>query len=274
MRGLITGMCLVYFCGTSETTQINRVAAPGTGRSQGKVSILHVPAPVLQNLIVCNGYAWSEPIDIFHTRMSQKLTANRPLPYKECREMLVPLHEHDQLEFHTHQVSVGIFHVRGILHKNLSLLLIPHRRHHTLKASFASHAFADLPSAQIAVIDVYNGRDHSSVQIMDDEGSAKNEKNTPRSEKLRFNSAVAVTPGRYKVMLTSTNSGNITSGRLSVPKMSKCVAVRMGDEDHVNKTGYPAELVLFQQASTFSSATRVLFGLLPAMIVLTSTLVD
>lgn len=186
--------------------------------------------------------------------------------------MLISLHEHDRLEFRMHQMPVGIFQTRGVSQKNMSLLLVPHRRNHTLKASFASHAFADLHSAQIAVVDVYSGKDQSRVQIMDDDDAlGKKTVNKARSEKLPFNSAVAVNPGQYKVMLTSVESGKMISARLSVPKMSKCVAVRMGDETRINKTSFPAELVLFHQASTFSSATKVLSGLLHVVVILAST---
>merc|ERR1719247_1475167 len=122
-----------------------------------------------------------------------QLTDSAALRYKECREFNTELSEGDQLDFKAGNLDVGTFYATGMPKSSSSLLLIPHRRDsRSVAISFESHAFADLQSPQIAVVDAYKGKGEGGVKIMD---LVPQDTQTPAVEEmLKFSSVVAVNP--------------------------------------------------------------------------------
>jgi len=237
-----------------------RTKALSGGASSGRSTkkILKQPE-VEQQLVICNAYASPSFLDIDHVQTLDRLTGNAPLRYKECREFTMPLAEGDQLDFKAGNLDVGTFYATGLPKSSASLLLIPHRRDsHSVAISFESHAFADLQSPQIAVVDAYRGGNgEGSVKISDmlPEGSAIQ----PVEEMLKFSSVVAVNPGNYKVMLTggasdtnSTDADPSTHVPLLVQNQAKYVVMRVGTDSTTGKgeKPYPQELVVFPQSGS------------------------
>merc|ERR1719379_2753181 len=64
-------------------------------------------APSTFKLRVCNGFTWTAPIEMKRTK--EMLAAPAIIPYKECRDYLMPLLEGDELDFRAGDLEVGTF---------------------------------------------------------------------------------------------------------------------------------------------------------------------
>merc|ERR1719253_468173 len=96
------------------------------------------------------------------------LTQDKPLAYKECNEFTLPLMEGNRLDFRSGGHDVGTFHATSMPKVTSSLLLIPRQREGSLRSlAFESHAFADVKSPQIAVVDAYRGNETNLVNLME-----------------------------------------------------------------------------------------------------------
>lgn len=212
---------------------------------------------VEQSLVICNAFAYKKPLDVTRVRSALRLTADVPVHYKECRELKMPLKEGDQLEFKAGELSVGTFFATGLPKTSSSLMLIPHRKSlNSLNLAFDSHAFSELQSPQIAVVDAYSGTEAGHIQIMDvakphkDATEAKSQLAMfQRVEDLRFNSVIALNPGEYKVALVGSGGETTAdSAPLRVAGKTKYVVMRVGADRGVGKiAGFPQELVVFPQ---------------------------
>lgn len=198
---------------------------------------------VQQHLIVCNAYDSSSPLEILHEDQQVLLTRGKPLAYKECSEFMLPLMEGDRLDFKSNGQEVGIFHATSMPKVATSLLLIPHRRKTLTKSmAFQSHAFADLQSPQIAVVDVYRGKETGAVNLIESpEGHEE-----PLTEELSFSSVVAVNPGKYKIALKGSQAA--APQELEADDKAKYVAMRIGGGTQ-NGVALPQELVIFKSFS-------------------------
>lgn len=227
----------------------NKALTAGAG--SGRHTIVVKQPDIDQHLVICNAYASPSSLDVFHVQSLDRLTGSAPLKYKECREFPSHLAEGDQLDFKAGNLDVGTFYATGLPTSSASLLLVPHRRDsHTVAIIFESHAFADLRSPQIAVVDAYKGKEaQSGVEISDvlPQGSAIE----PVEETLKFSSVVAVNPGNYKVALTG--GSNSTLGvPLLVQNQAKYVVMRVGVDSATDSKGanpYPQELIVFPSSA-------------------------
>lgn len=239
----------------SEASLRMKAHAEAAGSSHHK-KILKQPE-VEQTLVICNAYASPSDLDIYHVQTLDRITASRPLKYKECREFVLSLAEGDQLDFKSGNLDVGTFYATGMPKSSSSLLLIPHRRDsRSVAISFESHAFADLQSPQIAVVDAYRGKGKGAVKIMDElpEGS----KAIPVEELLKFSSVVAVSPGSYKVVLkdAANSTSTATASRsLLAENEAKYVVMRVGTESTTSSgdQAFPQELIVFPSGSLSAS---------------------
>eukprot|EP00418_Pyrodinium_bahamense_P075247 CAMPEP_0179064738 /NCGR_PEP_ID=MMETSP0796-20121207/28099_1 /TAXON_ID=73915 /ORGANISM="Pyrodinium bahamense, Strain pbaha01" /LENGTH=270 /DNA_ID=CAMNT_0020761687 /DNA_START=185 /DNA_END=994 /DNA_ORIENTATION=+ len=221
-----------------------------------------------QILIICNAYAYPMALDVFNANTQQKLTQTGPLEYKACSDYRMPMQEGDRLDFKAGDVSVGIFRATGIPKSRASLLLIPHRRDpNSLTVAFESHAFADIRSPQIAVVDTYSGKEVGKVKIMDDDSEAANKRKEDMSkqhrvEELRFNSVVALGAGKYQVLLQGVDKKDIVTMPLQVSdQQAKYVVMRTGVQAGSTGTlgqnySFPQELVLYEQRNLGFWAAR------------------
>lgn len=219
-------------------------AQPQQGGHQRSITKLTQAVEVEHQLVVCNAYASAKPLSIVLVRTGQKLTQDKPMKYKQCEDLTVPLNEGDQLDFKAGALEIGTFFATGLPKTSTSLLLVPHRKSpHSVGVTFESHAFADVKSPQIAVIDAYHGKSGNqagAVRLV--ENMAQSAPQTPTEEDLKFNSVVAVNPGRYDVSIT----GNVASLPLNAVGADKYVIMRLGNEvEGTEGVQFPQELVVF-----------------------------
>lgn len=200
-----------------------------------------IAAPTVeQRLVICNAYASPKALDV--TRVSTRENVLSGLAYKQCKDIALPLEEGEQLDFKANGLDVGTFYATGLPKASASLLLIPHRRTpHAVGLSFESHAFSDVQAPQVAVIDAYRGKQKDSavkirVAAEDDKVPA-----TPVEERLKFNSVIALNPGKYEVSLDGTGK-NATRLALNAMGATKHVVMRIGID---GASPYPQELLVF-----------------------------
>jgi len=205
-----------------------------SGNSLGFVKALEFK----HRLRVCNAYPYAGALELFRGK-SEKMT-ERSLPYKSCEDFKAQLKAGDKLEFKVGDANAGTFSVSDLPNNDAVLFLVIYR-HDTLSTavSFESHVFANLLNAQIAVIDTYKGQAKSTLSIADQE-SAK----TARSEDLRYDSVVAVNPGLYEAVLTSTDGQVKSKAELVALNRESYVLLRVGIEAQAGES-YPQELVAF-----------------------------
>jgi len=222
---------------------------------------------VQHKLMVCNAYASPDSLEIVKVKTRQVLTGPDPLDYKQCKDFSLLLEEGEQLDFKAGGLDVGTFFATGLPKSAASLLLIPHRKSpRSVGCSFESHAFADVQSPQIAVIDAYRGKSANktaSVKITENvAASGDKAAEPPVEEELKFNSVVAVNPGRYQIALTGTDGKASGGAPLNADGATKFVVMRLGADDELLSNGafrrYPQELVVFPK----NGAIRIGFTLL------------
>lgn len=259
-------------------TGVGAVASPSGLRNQGQAegetghrhSLLASTPTVHQQMMICNAYASPKMLDIMLVRTRQSITDGSPLAYKQCKDFSLPLQEGDQLDFKAGSLEVGSFYATGLPKSAASLLLVPHRRSpHSVGMSFDSHAFAELESPQIAVVDAYNGKadkGFGSVKISESLGG---EAGTELAEEdLKFNTVVAVNPGKYDISLGGVGTAMVP---LHAGGKGKYVVLKVGAEDGAKNGGhFPQELVVFPSSAMRLSITLV--AVLACFLGLTSTL--
>jgi len=252
--------------------------ASRNGQQHLRIANQIVLPPVLNHsLLVCNGYAFKEPLSVIDVQTASELT-HSPIPYKSCQSIVHPLQNGDRLDFKTNRMSVGTFEASGLPRQAASLLLIPCRRSaNSLAASFQSHVFSELQNAQVAVIDAYRGASHAVVEIMDSPLEAPKAEGQetpaePRVEELRYNNIVALSPGNYKIGLAGQEAQNANAAftQLKVLDGAKYVVMRVGADDG-HKDGpsrsYPQELIVFTQSLGLPLRPGLLYFLLAALAV-------
>jgi len=194
-------------------------------------------------LRICNAYPYATAMDVYRGK-SAKLTAESPMPYKSCRDFLSPLKAGDKLEFRVGDANAGTFSVMDLPNNDAVLFLVIHR-HDTLSTavSFDSHVFANLLNAQVAIIDTYKGTAKAMPLITDARGTGKHS----RTEKLRFDSVVAVNPGVYEVELDGEDGRPSAKRQLVALNRESYVVLRTGVEAQQGES-YPQELVVFPES--------------------------
>lgn len=181
-----------------------------------------VVATPQQQLRTCNAYPYEAAIDIF--RGKEKLTTDKQLPYRQCRDFDVSLKENDKLDFKIGNVTTGTFSVSELPQSNALLLLVIYRHDvESTAVSFESHMFmADEPNPQVAVIDTFLGT--TAFRPIIYSGNL--------SETLRFGRVISLSPGDYAIHLQ--NDANATQD--VVP-----VRARKGDKYVVLRSGIQAQ---------------------------------
>jgi len=196
-------------------------------------------------LRVCNAFPFSEALEVSRGE-SERLTGRLPMKYKECRDFSGDLKVGDKLDFKIGDASTGTFSVTDLPSNDAVLLLVVHR-HDTIGTSvaFDSHVFANLKSAQVAVIDAYKGAAKSVPRIADDVAPA--DCNVTRAEELRYNSLVAVSPGIYQVALTGSKGETEARSRFVALDHESYTILRTGAESAEGQS-FPQELVVYPRS--------------------------
>jgi len=205
-------------------------------------------------LRVCNAYPYNQGFDILRGK-DEKLT-EASLAYKSCVDFKVSLKSGDKIRFEAGGTSAGTFSIQDLPNNDAIMLLVVYRHDvESTAVSFESHVYANLLNAQIAVIDTYKGSKKSTVRIEDHSDSK-----TSRSEELRYNSVVAVNPGKYECILVDAtgNSKPAHAAELVALNRESYVVLRVGVESKTEGS-YSEELVVYPQSNpdNLSSASSM-----------------
>ena len=212
-----------------------------------------------RRLRVCNAYPYPTALDIFNG--ATQLTKDDSMAYKTCRDFETQLTPGDKLVFKVGNANAGTFTVSDLPNNDAVLLLIIYR-HDTLSTavSFESHVYANLLNAQVAIVDTFKGPEKAKLKI-EDHGDAK----TSRSEELRFDSVVAVNPGKYDAVLETPEGEAVSSSKFVALNRESYVILRTGVKAQQGSS-YDQEIVVFPQSdeSLLGGAVQRALGLLVA----------
>jgi len=196
-------------------------------------AIIDVPG-YAHRLRVCNAYTGSVPVEMVlqqgvkDTRKEINLTKAGALPYKSCRDFpSEQLYRGDSVEFKFAGEHLASFAVSALPRRRALLLLVLHRKPQSPSmAAFTSHIFADVPHAQVAILDMYQGKAKSQILIEDLQDTKGG-----RKEKLAYDSVVAINGGKYKCVLSGSSKGKEKEAPLLAHGSGSYVAIRVGGEN-------------------------------------------
>jgi len=165
------------------------------------------------------------------------------------------------LKFKVGDANAGTFTISDLPNNDAILLLVIHR-HDTLSnaVSFESHVFANLLNAQVAVIDTFKGRARGYAEISD---------GGKTTEKLKYNSVVALNPGEYRIRLRDAAGKVESTEDFAALNRESYVILRTGVEAQQGPE-YPQELVVYpmsdpallHSACTRSSISAIIMAVL------------
>jgi hypothetical protein len=215
----------------------------------------------LRSLRVCNAYTAAPGLDVFFLRTGKSLGH---MAYKSCKDFELPLKKGDHIDFEipasvkSNLTDVGKFAVSEIPVGSGALLLVVRRADgKTTPAKFMSHAFAVVDGsggqAQIAVIDAFQGdlKDSRKLKIMDADSNGTD------AEDLPTNSALALSPGKYKIGLDKKDLASFSI--LDAKANTSYVVMRVGAGVEVadNSSEFGEDLVVFPKQDVKSGANGV-----------------
>eukprot|EP00746_Dinoflagellata_sp_MGD_P163327 gnl/MRDRNA2_/MRDRNA2_91300_c0_seq1.p1 gnl/MRDRNA2_/MRDRNA2_91300_c0~~gnl/MRDRNA2_/MRDRNA2_91300_c0_seq1.p1 ORF type:complete len:276 (+),score=49.63 gnl/MRDRNA2_/MRDRNA2_91300_c0_seq1:73-900(+) len=238
------GIALIPSCNGDQLQLTNRARRP----NGNKIVIADDAKKHLIHLRVCNAFDHSEPLELLHqaghhhagSLKVNNLTAKVGLlGYKGCNEWAVDLRRGDSLEFLQNSAHLGSFSVSSVPQWDTLLLLVIHRRKSSSRAAFASHVFAKSKTAQVAVLDMYEGHSKGHLVIQEDKPEEKNAgKLSALSEELAYDSVVALDGGKYICKLV----GGVQPQQvvLNTQKGESYVAMRVGEGKNEEIVVFPA----------------------------------
>lgn len=230
-------------------------------------SFMQAPAEPLakQHLRICNAYPFTEGI---HVVVGKVRVTEKPIQYQACEEFKPVLNAGEKVLFKISETDVGAFTVTDVPKSDSVLLLVMSRRDATTTTvMFESHVFARLATSQLAVIDAYRGAAKSAPRILDKRASE-----APRNEELRYNTVVAVNPGKYEVALMTPDDVKVAKTELVAAPNECYVVLRCGVESSSKGRSYPQSLVVFPKSKSSTlekgaaAARRVAVAVLTAVV--------
>jgi len=189
-------------------------------------------------LRICDAYASEDKLEV----IKGKESLLEGMSYKECSDISTDLKSGDKIEFKIEGTEAGTFSIQDLPQNDATLLLMITRHDAVSRAvAFESHVFSSLANSQIAVLDMYKGAEKSTMKIQD-----KTEAKLSRSEDLRYDSVVAVNPGKYDCVLVGADGAEkARTDLVAVPKESY-VAFRTGlDVQDKEGKGYKEDIVVY-----------------------------
>jgi len=201
-------------------------------------------------LRVCNAYPFSSAIDAYMESSGEKLN-DEPMVYKTCKDFTPRVFRGDRVDFKIGDASVGTFTISELPNNDAVLLMVVYRHDvHTNAVAFESHVFSNVASAQVAVLDVYKGRQHKSELRVSRASKRKDTDNdfpadVPQSELLQYDSVVALDSDVYNLALVGARD-NKTRGEkeLVVLPREDYIVIRCGVNAE-DGPDYPEELIVF-----------------------------
>jgi len=193
-----------------------------------------------RTLRVCNAYPYPSAMHVFHGE--EELTKEEAMTYKTCRDFHIELQPGDNILFKVADIEAGTFSVSDLPNNDAVMMLIIYRHDSFSTAvAFESHVYANLLNAQMAVVDTYQGPEKAMLRIEDRTGTDKHR--PAKTEDLRFDTVVALNPGRYDVVLLREGETVATESLVAVNRESY-VVMRTGVKANEGST-YAQELVVF-----------------------------
>eukprot|EP00931_Biecheleriopsis_adriatica_P010493 TRINITY_DN111568_c0_g1_i1.p1 TRINITY_DN111568_c0_g1~~TRINITY_DN111568_c0_g1_i1.p1 ORF type:complete len:297 (-),score=69.11 TRINITY_DN111568_c0_g1_i1:37-864(-) len=197
----------------------------------------HSRAP--HKLRVCNAYPYEAALDILLD--GTKITADKPLLYKDCADFKPALKVGDKLEFKIGEASTGTFSVSDLPTGDDARLLLVIYRHdvESTTVAFESHVFhEEQESPQVAIIDTYLGDSSHKLQIHDGH----------HAEQLRFGRVIAISPGKYDMnLLADDSTEKQASAKVFAENKQSYVVMRVGVKAKGGPS-FPEELVSFPKS--------------------------
>jgi len=240
MRVLITFFFCARIAASSHVAAATAAVKQQLRSRHAKGEIFISSLEFTHKLRVCNAYPYTYPMDVYLGK--EKLT-KKPMAYKRCEEFTPTLKSGDKIDFKVGDSSAGSFSVSELPGNDAVMLLVIYR-HDTVSTavSFESHVFSNLVNSQIAVLDAYKGAAKATPRIQD-----VSEAKSARNEELRYDSVVAVNPGKYQVTLQSASGEEKAATNMVALNRESYVVVRCGVESAQGKS-YPQELIVFPQS--------------------------
>lgn len=214
-------------------------------------AIIEMDKAFVHRLRACNAYAAHAPVELIHHRVGKDKSADEiltkagVLAYKSCRDFAIHLKRGDSVEFTTNGSHVGSFAVASLPQRDALFLLVLHRRSaDSQRPAFSSHIFNEnAQSAQLAVLDVYNGANLHNIQIRDSQDKKGGPSKIQRAEDLNYDTVVSITPGDYECGLRGAAK---TIAKFQALKGESYLAMRVGLKDEAD---FPEEVVVFPSPS-------------------------
>lgn len=194
-----------------------------------------------RTLRVCNAYPYPTALHVFHGE--DQLTEDEAMTYKSCRDFHIELQPGDNLLFKVGDIEAGTFSVSDLPNNDAVMMLIIYRHDtHSTAVSFESHVYANLLNSQLAVVDTYKGPEMATLRI-EDRSKETADETVHKTEDLRFDTVVALNPGRYDVVLAFEGETVATESLVAINRESY-VVMRTGVKATEGST-YAQELVVF-----------------------------
>jgi len=195
-----------------------------------------------QKLRVCNAYPMTSELDVY---IGSVKVNSEPLGYKMCTIYDKPVKNGEKLDFKVADATVGTFTISDLPENDAKLQLIVFRHDaESTACAFESHIFANIPSSQLAVIDTYKSSKQLPSPHMTISDSANGKE--ARHEKLRFDSVVAINPGKYEVHLDDSAKSPAKAVLTALPGESY-VAITIGTQSEDGQS-FAQEVMVFPQS--------------------------
>jgi len=218
MVRVVSLACLVFSVALSSV-------AGASGQAQLRAQSFIQSLDFKHVLRICNAYPHNAAVDVF---MGKEKLNEAQLAYKDCGDFTPDVKPGAKIDFKVGESNVGTFSISDLPQANAVLLMV-FFRHDTQSTavSFESHTFAQSSQAQVAVIDTYRGKATSELRVQDHEDHKEGHL---RSELLRFDNVVAVTPGVYDLRLEAPSGKAVATDMLVADGRESYVVMRCGAE--------------------------------------------
>lgn len=226
------------------------------------------------NLRLCNAFTDKGPVGVVLKNDYEKevdLTKKEPLDYKSCKAWSLELKRGDTFEFRQGGTELGAFQVTSVPQWDAILLLIVHRKGTSPQPAFVSHMFSRTKNAQVAVLDMYKGPSKHDLVIQVEKKLSPDQKGkhvSVLSEKLAYDSVVAVSQGNYFCALsgTSQESHTLKAKRVAfqAEEGESYVAMRVGS---TGSPDFPEEVVVFPSSGSHWAGLQSLIVIALAVLI-------
>eukprot|EP00931_Biecheleriopsis_adriatica_P060280 TRINITY_DN36187_c0_g1_i1.p2 TRINITY_DN36187_c0_g1~~TRINITY_DN36187_c0_g1_i1.p2 ORF type:complete len:274 (-),score=77.16 TRINITY_DN36187_c0_g1_i1:48-869(-) len=198
-------------------------------------------------IYMCNAYPSEQSLKIY--RGKQVLTNDTSLKYKSCREFtFLDLKEGEKLTFEESEATANIFELVDLPRQQEALMAIiaTRKASSSTDLTFESLVFKE-PSkehAQLAVIDVHDGKAQADLRITHSDVNS-------RGEQMTWGRITSVNSGHYRLWLEDAEQSLQAETDFTVLGGNSYVVMRVGGDAHPSSHGlnFPQDLVVFPKST-------------------------